>query len=353
MEPPEQPEWLVTLLGQFATDNGLDFERLRGSKPVAYSGEQLTGFDAYRLEAGEASHLSGRSGNQASINSRVTAVRIGSCKRFANSMMQLCHALLATESLGAKRLYIPNFWYLKPGRHPTPTGIEIINYQGKADLTEEDLVLSGSFLRMATLKPLHARRPRKRKLIRHIRHLLSLDINAPAYGRKDLLIYIRSGDVFNDSTPHPVYGQPPLAFYQKVMQLRRWHTVRVVHQDRSNPVIEPLLAWLPDHCQHVIPVSGDLEDDLNVLLRTRHLVSGRGTFCGSVSCLSRRLRRVYSFDRPFNSWGNRKVKAVTFVDSKGEYRRKILQGNWTNSRDQRQLMIDYPIDDIKISSPGE
>lgn len=126
----------------------------------------------------------------------------------------------------------------------------------------------------------------------------------------------------------------------------------MIHEDRSNPVIEALLTWLPQQCQQVIPVSGDLEDDLKVLPRTRHLVSGRGTFCGSVSCLSRRLRNVYSLDRPFNPWGNRKVKAVTLVDSKGEYRSSILQGNWGNTREQRQLMIDYPIDPIEISSTG-
>lgn len=349
----EQPDGHLTLLRDFATENGLDFELLRGTKPVAYSGGQLKGFDPYRLEVGQISHLSAPSGNSHAINARITAVRIGSCKRFANSMMQLCHALLAAQSLGAQRLYIPNFWYLKPGRHRTPVGIEIINHQGKPDLKDEDLVLSGNFLRMASLKRLHLRRPPNRQLVRQVRHILNLDINAPAHGKKDLLIYIRSGDVFSNTSPHPSYGQPPLAFYQKVVQLRPWQTVRVVHEDRSNPVIEALLAWLPSHCQRVVPVSGDLEDDLNVLLRTRHLVSGKGTFCRSVSCLSRRLRRVYSFDRPFNSWGNRKVKAVTLVDSRGDYRTTMLQGNWANTREQRQRMIDYPIDAIEVSPTGQ
>jgi hypothetical protein len=345
----EQPDGQPTLR-RFATENGLDFEILSGTKPVAYSSGQLTGFDPYRLEAGQASHLSGPSGNRSGINARVTAVRIGSCKRFANSMMQLCHALLAAQSLGAEPLYIPNFWYLKPGRHRTQMGIEIINHQGKPDLTAEDLVLSGNFLRMAALKRLHPRRrPRNHQLVRQVRHILNLDINAPAHGKKDLLIYIRSGDVFSNPTPHPSYGQPPLAFYQRVMRLRRWETVRVVYEDPGNPVIEALLAWLPNHCQQVIPVSGDLEDDLNVLLRTRHLVSGRGTFCGSVSCLSRRLRTVYSFDRPFNSWGNRKVKAVTLVDSRGDYSSMIMQGNWANTPQQRRLMINYPIEALVVN----
>ncbi|MGB5134432.1 MAG: hypothetical protein WBN89_04580 [Prochlorococcaceae cyanobacterium] len=349
----EERDGQQTLLMRFATENGLDFEILSGTKPVVHSGGRLMGFDPYRLEAGQASHLPGPSGNRRAINARVTAVQIGSCKRFANSMMQLCHALLAAQSLGAQRLYIPSFWYLKPGRHSTPMGIEIINHHGTPDLTGEDLVLSGSFLRRAALKRLHPRRPRNRQLVRQVRHILKLDINAPAHGKTDLLIYIRSGDVFSNPTPHPSYGQPPLAFYQRVVQLRHWHTIRVVHEDRGNPVIEALLAWLPNHCRRVIPVSGDLEDDLNVLLRTRHLVSGRGTFCGSVSCLSRRLRRVYSFDRPFNAWGNRKVKDVTLVDSRGDYRSTILQGNWANTREQRRLMMDYPIDAIAVGSTGQ
>ena len=41
-----QPDGQQTLLMRFATENGLDFEILSGTKPVVHSGGRLMGFDS-------------------------------------------------------------------------------------------------------------------------------------------------------------------------------------------------------------------------------------------------------------------------------------------------------------------
>ncbi|MCP9926409.1 hypothetical protein [Cyanobium sp. CH-040] len=332
------------LLNRFAAENNLDIGILEGTKSFAVGPNNHDRTDPYHFDLG------GRwptpepgSCSDFSATTSITALRITYGKRFANSVMQLSNAIQMAGSLGVSRIHLPNLWYVKPGSHLIDGEIELINNE-QPDLSRDQLVLSGNYFRTVALKPLLRQRLRHRRLLRDVRNLLTLDIDSQGYGNNDLVIYIRSGDVFSGSSPHPSYGQPPFAFYRKVVlfRKRKWQTVRVVFQDLGNPVIEPLLQWLPDHCRQMIPVSGELRDDLSVLLNARNLISGKGTFCSAVSALSRHLRTVYCFDREFKSWGNKKVKALSFADRAENYIRQIYAGNWRNSPEQRRLMVNYP-----------
>lgn len=336
------------LLNRFAEENNLDIEILEGSKSFAVGPSELDRTDPYSFElGGRWSALEAKPRHTLPATKSITALRITYGKRFANSVMQLSNAIQTAISLGVSRIYLPKLWYLKSGSHVIEGNIELIN-EGQHDLAGDQLVLAGNYFRTVALKPLLRHRLRHRRLLRDVRNLLTLDINNQGYAKDELVIYIRSGDIFSSPSPHPSYGQPPLAFYRKVVLLRKWKTVRVVFQDLSNPVIQPLLKWLSDHCDQVVPVSGELRDDLNVLLSARFLVSGKGTFCSAVSALSQQLRKVYSFDREFKSWGNKKVKNVIFADPAENYVRRICHGNWSNTPEQRRLMMDYPDEAIQV-----
>lgn len=325
-------------LREFCAANGLDYEVLSGARSVPIGPDRLMRSETYAIELG---------GCQASPGSvALTAIRISHAKRFANSILQLSHALQIAHSLGVQRLYLPHLWYLTPGWHHTSEGLAIHHppsQSSEPDLRHDSLVLTGSFLRMSALRPLQSRRLRPRRLLRAIRPLLRLETKAEPAHRHDLTIHLRSGDVFRDQPPHPSYGQPPLAFYQRVIVSRPWRRVSLVFEDQLNPVIPALLDWLPRHCEEVVTLNGSLESDLTQLLRARNLVSGRGTFCCAVAALSRRLRHVFSFDEPFPAWGNRRITNHILVDRQGLYAGSVCRGNWSHSPEQRQLMLNYPI----------
>jgi hypothetical protein len=319
-------------LERFARERNLDYGILRGNP---YRHRHGISIDSYTIEHGV---LQGRC--QGSVSDRITGVRITEPTRFANSIMQLTNAINVAKSLGAQRLHLPFFWYLQKGANNGKSGLEI-NNESEPNLSADDMVLAGKFLKMAALSPLCSSRLSPRKAIRELRHLLKLNINSTAYGNDDLVIHVRSGDIFQ--TPHNNYGQPPLAFYKKIVRANTWNAVHVVFENRLNPVISPLLEWLPDHCNETIVVSGKLQDDLQVLLNARTIVSGRSTFINSICALSRNLRRVYYWhDKPFDTWGNPKVRTIGVIDKIGAYASAICNGNWINSDEQRQLMIDYP-----------
>jgi hypothetical protein len=332
-------------LARFANENNLDHSILLGQPYASSSGREGFSTDRYTIEAGGLQHWHA----SPRLSHCITGIRLTSFKRFANSLLQLTHACMVGRSLGVKRLHIPGFWYLREGIHSSSNGLEIRNTE-QPDLGADELVLAGSFLKMKALKPLCRRRVNPRRALRSLRPLINLDLNAAADQKDDLVIHIRSGDIF--ITPHPGYGQPPLAFYQKVVRSKPWNTVRVVFEDRLNPVITPLLDWLPHHCGQVEVVSGSLNDDLEVLLRARAIVCGRGTFIRGISALSRNLKKVYHWhDESFNAWGNRKLKVFRVVDGTGTYAKAICQGNWQNTAEQQQLMVTYPMEGLSIQRP--
>jgi hypothetical protein len=333
-------------LARFAFEENLDHGLLLGQPYASCSGREGFSTDRYSIEAGRLQHRAA----SPRISHCITAIRLTSFKRFANSLLQLTHAWMVGRSLGVKRLHIPGFWYLREGIHHSSNGLEIRNTD-ELDLSADELVLAGSFLKMKALKPLCRGRVNPRKVLRSLRPLINLDLNATAYAKQDLVIHIRSGDIF--ITPHPGYGQPPLAFYQQVVRSKPWNTVRVVFEDRLNPVITPLLDWLPHHCGQVEAVSGNLKDDLEVLLRARAIACGSGTFIRGISALSRNLKKLYYWhNESFNTWGNRKLKVFRVVDGPGTYARAICQGNWRNTPEQQQLMLSYPEEGLSIQRQG-
>ena len=334
------------LLARFAHEQNLDFSILQGHPYSSSSGRKGYSTDRYSIEAGMAE----RSLSDRPVRDCITGIRLTSCKRFANSLLQLTHASMVAQALGVQRLHLPGFWYLQEGIHSSKSGLEIRN-TNQLDVSSDELLLAGSFLKLRALKPLcHTRKVNPRKMLRKLRPLLTLDLDADSYAPNDLVIHIRSGDIF--VTPHPGYGQPPLAFYQKVVRSRPWNTVRVVFENRLNPVITPLLEWLPGYCNQVKEVSGTLKDDLEILLRARVIVCGNGTFIRGIAALSRNLRKIYHWhDAAFNAWGNRNLKVISVRDKLGSYVESICQNNWHNTAEQQRLMLTYPEEALGLETP--
>ncbi|MEJ6507225.1 MAG: hypothetical protein QNL53_03660, partial [Microbacteriaceae bacterium] len=74
-----------------------------------------------------------------------------------------------------------------------------------------------------------------------------------------------------------------------------------------------------------------------------NLVTGIGTFCPAIVYLSMRPIRVYVFGAEIPSLlRDSSTEVYGSVDSSGSYTREILSGNWSNSTEQRELMMAYP-----------
>ncbi len=143
------------------------------------------------------------------------------------------------------------------------------------------------------------------------------------------------------------YAQPPLAFYQKVIERCSPKKVFLVFEDMGNPVITPLAEHATLIGVEVETVSGSLRSDIEFLLRGAVLVAGRGSFMCGITALSRHARKVYYFDSLYNDWGKPGLEIIRAFDVEGEYRDKVLTV-WNNTAEQNELMLRYPLNHIAL-----
>jgi FkbM family methyltransferase len=335
----------------FATQTGIELSSMKTSKVFNPKLSSIRVSDTLRLRK----FVRFDQLNIDNIVGDITAISVESPGRFGNSIIQLSNAYHIANSIiqwGVNKIYLPNFWYIKPGMTNTLTGIQIINEE-KPNFAPEKIVLEGMFF---DYKPIAALALSKSKggIPNPYQNMLNLDDalnlkHSDPLGKEELVIHIRSGDIFQKN-PHLNYGQPPLSFYKKIVQFRTWHSISLVFEDKLNPIIEPLVAFCKQICASVREISGDLRSDIEYLLKARTLVVSRGSFSPAIATISKNLEIVYYFEGNFDPLGNPNVSCIKVIDKHGVYKSEILSGNWQNSESQRKLMLEYPMNALDFDS---
>ena len=176
----------------------------------------------------------------------------------------------------------------------------------------------------------------------------ALSIHSEAQSSAVVTIHLRGGDVFGTRDVKN-YGQPPLSYYEKVLDHCQATRVHVVYQDILNPVLDGLIRLCKELSLHCTTQSGSLTDDIGTLMGARTLVAGRGTFLPAIVGLSPHVKRVYFFEDKFSLQPPRNGFEIFRVfDGTGDYKKSVLAGNWENRPDQRALMTSYPVSHLEL-----
>lgn len=188
-----------------------------------------------------------------------------------------------------------------------------------------------------------------RKISRSLSGAMGLDATPPKCSGNILTIHLRSGDIFGPQ-PHPNYGQPPWAFYSRVLKAQNWTEVILVSEDKGNPNWRLIAEWCHRHDVHLTPAGRELIEALRTLVIADNLVLSRGTFAPAAILLGSQSKRLFYFgDRPESLICSATHEVWQVQDRGGRYNSSVLSKNWVNSEDQRRLMVDYPESDV--SSP--
>jgi len=107
----------------------------------------------------------------------------------------------------------------------------------------------------------------------------------------DLIIYIRSGDIFENSSPHPEYIQPPLHFYINIINNNSFNNIYLISEDKGNPNINKLLELYP----YIKYNKNSLIDDIKIILGAKHITDAHGTFIYSLLLISDNIKKLYRF----------------------------------------------------------
>lgn len=277
------------------------------------------------------------------------AILLPNLGRFGNAVREVVSALSIAKTLGIGHVFLAgdNVFSAQsevpsPGIHSTLVGPQLWvdstparsqRFSGLVSWSRNDYLLE------------HEARNQEWDALRGV---LSL---SPRVARPDTItVHLRGGDVFGARDVRN-YGQPPVAFYQKVFDHAQPKTVHIVFQDRLNPVLDELVKLCEKRSITCTTQSHSLKEDIESLAAAHTLVAGRGTFAPAIVGLSPHIKKVYFFEDKFAVQPRHDgVELYRVFDAKGDYRKKNLSGNWENRPDQLALMTSYPASNLELES---
>ncbi len=106
----------------------------------------------------------------------------------------------------------------------------------------------------------------------------------------DLYIHIRGGDIF-DTYISPVYAQPPLCFYEKIIEHNKFKNIYILAMDKKNPVLDALI----NKHREIIFQQHDDEYDISLLVHAFNIVASTSSFVISSIKFNDNLKNLYEF----------------------------------------------------------
>ena len=174
--------------------------------------------------------------------------------------------------------------------------------------------------------------------------------------RNDLYIHIRSGDIFK-RRPNTVYAQPPLCFYQKILNNFFFKNIYIVSENRKNPLIDLLSKEFPE----IIFIDNYIETDAAILSNAYNIVGSMSSFLTTLVMINDNLKSYWDFDNYrlsekylhfHHDIYKLKVNYTLYEMKPSEdYRKEMFV--WRNSKRQIDLMINEKCKEFNVIKPNE
>ena len=170
--------------------------------------------------------------------------------------------------------------------------------------------------------------------------------NLPAYKANpdDLYINIRSGDVFVN-VMHSSYSQPPLCFYQKIIQENKYQNIYLISNGKENPLVDILLKLYPNiKYMHGTPI-----EDMSVLVNVYNLVLPISSFPYAAIRFNDNLKNLFIYDIMVETISIRwyaedyyfqNMKFNIYKMKPSSNYENIMKGKWEKSKIQLDLMVN-------------
>ena len=163
--------------------------------------------------------------------------------------------------------------------------------------------------------------------------------NVESLGDNDLVIHIRSGDIFSPywAGPHPDYIMPPLSYYTNIINNNNYENIYLIAEDNLNPCINKLLELYPN-IQFTIQ---SLEKDINTILSAVNIVISYGTFIPQLMFVSDNIKNMYSpsYTEHDNNGFVEVPNYNIIITDLNQYRYEMYP--WRNIPEQYNKMLTY------------
>jgi hypothetical protein len=106
----------------------------------------------------------------------------------------------------------------------------------------------------------------------------------------DLIIHMRSGDIFNINFPLNQYIQPPISFYIKIIQENTFKNIYILSENyQINPIIPELLKKF----NNIKFLSNDIYTDFLIMLNSSYFVNSNTTLSYVVNSISKKKKKIF------------------------------------------------------------
>ena len=285
--------------------------------------------------------------------------------RLGNNIQQLCCAIFIAEKTDSCVTYCSHDIIAN----------ETISFLKNTDKNKipEHKVVSKTFFQYASccgeLLPLYNDSEQRRICETYIRPLFRTILETPNVLKlrsTDLIIHLRSGDVFNTHT-HGLYVQNPFSYYKTVLDeifqgLNKWDKTRRVivltEPDKRNPCMPLINSYIQQlNIRFAIKFVGqnvntpfeyieniDLKTCINTLLTAENIVLANSSFSQRLSMCNTNLKNMY-------------VSSLTIAEKASDCPRITVHfhkiknytkhGEWRNTSMQYENMKKHSIEDIE------
>lgn len=259
--------------------------------------------------------------------------------RFGNFLVSLNKIIFYCEIIGCRKIILDKkkAFILKNKVHIKKLNITIsvINFKFKKILNlfySKDSILYSMFI----FKP-----EIRLNLIRNeiIKNLIKVKTSI-----NDLYIHIRSGDIFKKKKLNKYYSQPPLCFYQKILNNYKYEQVYIISAEENNPVIPKLIKEYPN----INFRYNSIIYDISILINAFNIVNSISSFLNLILQFNYKIKFLWDYNIYQISekiilyhYDLYKFPHINFTIFRMEpslnYKKEMFK--WKNNKKQKKLMI--------------
>ena len=277
----------------------------------------------------------------------VSSIFMGQNYNLGNQLKLINNAIFYCEILGCKRLILDKKanWFIK-NRIIDKKYKMIIEVGEKHDYINKNIMFDYTgfmYFYSKFIKPEFKISLLKSEILKNIPYV---KLN-PNY----LSIYVRSGDIF--IRPHEYYAQPPLCFYEKIINSFGFKNILIISKDKNNPIINALLQKY----SNIIYNRNSFKNDLSLLLYSYNLVGAYSTLIYAIIRFNNNIKIFWEYLINIPSihyiyyYLENNFRIFNMKPSK--YYQKKMQ-NFKADKDQLELMLNEKCtSEFRIINPRE
>ena len=138
------------------------------------------------------------------------------------------------------------------------------------------------------------------------------------------------------------YAQPPLCFYQKIINDNNFNKIYILSNGHENPVVDRLLNFNPK-----IEFKKDsLVNDISKIISAYNFVISQSTFAQCLIRLNDNLKNLYIYK--YGKYHLKNFNCTIHEMQASKKYKKIMFKKWKNTKEQLDLMLNETCFESKI-----